>query len=225
VGIATQDYLFPDSVSELEILGLLHELNDDKAVHGILVELPLPEGMDEARVLEAISPAKDVDGFHPENLGRLMVGNPTLVPCTPAGVLAIFEHYGIALAGRRAVVVGRSRIVGKPLAQLLLARDATVVMAHSRTPDLEAVTCQGDVLVVAVGRPRLVGASHVKPGAAVIDVGINRLADGTLVGDVDFAAVASVVSAITPVPRGVGPTTVAMLMRNTVRACQQQIGG
>jgi methylenetetrahydrofolate dehydrogenase (NADP+)/methenyltetrahydrofolate cyclohydrolase len=224
-GIATRDHVFGDGLSEAETLALVQELNDDKDVHGILVQLPLPKGVAEARVLDAIDPAKDVDGFHPANLGRLMIGNPSVVPCTPAGVLAILDHYEIPLRGRTAVVVGRSRIVGKPVAQLLLGRDATVMMAHSRTSDLGSVTRQADVLVVAAGRTRMITVAHVRAGAAVIDVGINRLADGSLAGDVDFAGVSAIAGAMTPVPGGVGPTTVAMLMRNTVRACRQQTGG
>lgn len=223
-GIEARDHLFPKGISEASLLSLVRELNCDRDVHGILVQLPLPKDIDEARVLDAIDPAKDVDGFHPENLGRLLIGQPLVVPGTPAGIMAILEHYAIALRGRMAVVVGRSRIVGKPVAQLLLAQDATVIMAHSKTPDLAAVTRQADVLVVATGRAHLVGAAHVKPGATVIDVGVNRLPDGTLTGDVDFAAVSSIASAITPVPGGVGPTTVAMLMRNTLRACRRQLG-
>jgi methylenetetrahydrofolate dehydrogenase (NADP+)/methenyltetrahydrofolate cyclohydrolase len=224
LGIQTRDHVFPNGLSERETLTLVHELNEDKEVHGILVQLPLPKGVNESRVLDAIDPVKDVDGFHPENLGRLMLGNATVVPCTPAGVLAILDHYKIELAGRIAVVVGRSRIVGKPVAQLLLGRHATVIMAHSRTPNLASITRLADVLVVAIGHPRLIGARHVKSGAVVIDVGINRLPDGTLTGDVDFLDAAGVSAAITPVPGGVGPTTVAMLMGNTVRACRQQIG-
>jgi methylenetetrahydrofolate dehydrogenase (NADP+)/methenyltetrahydrofolate cyclohydrolase len=223
-GIDTRDHLFPEGISESSLLSLLRELNGARDVHGILVQLPLPKDIDEARVLNTIDPAKDVDGFHPENLGRLFIGQPLVVPGTPAGVMAILEHYGIGLRGRMATVVGRSRIVGKPVAQLLLAEDATVTMAHSKTPDLAAVTRQADVLVVATGRAHLVGAAHVKPGATVIDVGVNRLPDGKLAGDVDFAAVSSIASAITPVPGGVGPTTVAMLMRNTLRACRRQLG-
>jgi methylenetetrahydrofolate dehydrogenase (NADP+)/methenyltetrahydrofolate cyclohydrolase len=224
LGIQTRDHVFPNGLSERETLTLVQELNEDKEVHGILVQLPLPKGVNESRVLDAIDPVKDVDGFHPENLGRLMVGHATVVPCTPAGVLAILDHYKIELAGRIAVVVGRSRIVGKPVAQLLLGRHATVIMAHSRTPNLASITRLADVLVVAIGQPRLIGARHVKSGAVVIDVGINRLPDGTLTGDVDFLDAAGVSAAITPVPGGVGPTTVAMLMRNTVRACRHQIG-
>jgi methylenetetrahydrofolate dehydrogenase (NADP+)/methenyltetrahydrofolate cyclohydrolase len=225
VGIATQDHLFPDGLSESETLALIRRLNADARVHGILVQLPLPKGVDEARVLDAIDPAKDVDGFHPANLGRLLIGRPVTVACTPAGIMAILDHYGIAPAGKIAVVIGRSRIVGKPVAQLLLSRDATVIMAHSKTPDLAGIARQGDILVVAAGRARLVGAQHVKPGAVVIDVGMNRLPDGKLSGDVDYEAAVQIASAITPVPGGVGPTTVAMLMRNTVEAARQQVAG
>jgi methylenetetrahydrofolate dehydrogenase (NADP+)/methenyltetrahydrofolate cyclohydrolase len=224
VGIDTEDHVFPGGLSEAETLALVGRLNADKDVDGILVQLPLPRGVDEGRVLEAIDPAKDVDGFHPQNLGRLLIGQPTVVPCTPAGVMAILDHYKISISGRFATVVGRSRIVGKPVAQLLLARDATVTMAHSRTPDLPRVASQADILVVAAGRAKLLGAAHVRPGATVIDVGINRLEDGRLAGDVDFAAVAPTAGAITPVPGGVGPTTVAMLMRNTLQACRRRRG-
>jgi methylenetetrahydrofolate dehydrogenase (NADP+) / methenyltetrahydrofolate cyclohydrolase len=225
VGIEARDHVFPEGLSEASLLALVRELNDAPDVHGILVQLPIPGGVDEARVLDAVDPAKDVDGFHPENLGRLLAGQPTIVPGTPAGIMAILDHYNVATRGRLATVVGRSRIVGKPVAQLLLSRDATVTMAHSKTPDLAAVTRQADVLVVAAGRARLIGAAHVKPGATVIDVGVNRLETGELTGDVDFAAVEPIASAITPVPGGVGPTTIAMLMRSTLAACRRQIGG
>jgi len=223
-GIATRDHLFPEGLSEERALGLVRDLNADPHVHGILVQLPLPKGMNDSRVLEAISPDKDVDGFHPENLGRLMLGTPTVVACTPAGIMALLDHYDIPLAGKMAVVIGRSRIVGKPVAQLLLARDCTVTMAHSKTRDLAAVARGADVLVVATGRARLIGADYVKDGATVVDVGVNRLPTGKVVGDVDFDAVAPRASAITPVPGGVGLMTVAMLMRNTVRACRRQTG-
>jgi methylenetetrahydrofolate dehydrogenase (NADP+)/methenyltetrahydrofolate cyclohydrolase len=223
VGIEARDHVFPDGLTEPALLALVRELNAAPDVHGILVQLPIP-GIDEARVLDAVDPAKDVDGFHPANLGRLLAGQPTVVPGTPAGIMAILDHYGVGLGGRLATVVGRSRIVGKPVAQLLLARDATVTMAHSKTPDLAAVTRQADVLVVATGRAHLIGAAHVKPGAVVIDVGVNRLPDGKLAGDVDFAAVEPIASAITPVPGGVGPTTIAMLVRSTLAACRRQVG-
>jgi methylenetetrahydrofolate dehydrogenase (NADP+)/methenyltetrahydrofolate cyclohydrolase len=225
VGIETEDHLHPRGLAETDVLQLVRRLNADRAVHGILVQLPLPKSISERSILDAIAPEKDVDGLHPVNLGRLLIGEPGLVPCTPAGVLAILDHYGIPLSGKRIVVVGRSRLVGKPLAQLMLGRDATVIIAHSRTQDLPEITRQGDVLVVAVGRSRMIGADHVKPGSTVIDVGINRLQDGTLTGDVDFAAVQAVAGAITPAPGGVGPMTVAMLMHNTVLACRLQMEG
>ena len=224
LGMDTRDHIYPQGVGQGELMALVAELNRDDKVHGILVQLPLPRGLDESRVLESVDAAKDVDGLHPTNLGRLLIGKPTLVSCTPAGVMAILDHYGIALSGKSAVVVGRSRLVGKPVAQLLIARDAVVTTCHSKTPDLAAVTRQADVLVVAAGRQHLIGAQHVKPGAAVVDVGIHRRPDGKLTGDVDFAAVEPIAGAITPVPGGVGPTTVAMLMRNTVTACKLQIG-
>jgi methylenetetrahydrofolate dehydrogenase (NADP+)/methenyltetrahydrofolate cyclohydrolase len=193
-------------------------------VHGILVQLPLPRHLNAARILEAVSPAKDVDGFHEANLGALLAGAPRLVPCTPAGVMRLIEHAGIALAGRRAVVIGRSNIVGKPLALLLLQQDATVTICHSKSSDLPRITAEADILVAAVGRAKLVGGAMVKPGACVIDVGVNRLADGGLAGDVDFDAVKNIAGWITPVPGGVGPMTIAMLLENCLRAASQLIG-
>ncbi|HVJ13364.1 MAG TPA: tetrahydrofolate dehydrogenase/cyclohydrolase catalytic domain-containing protein, partial [Burkholderiales bacterium] len=190
----------------------------NREVHGILVQLPLPKHIDSARVLEAIAPAKDVDGFHEANLGALMAGRPGVVPCTPLGCMRLIEHAGVPMAGRHAVVLGRSNIVGKPVAMLLLQKDATVTICHSKTPDLAAVTRQADILVAAVGRAKLVGAAMVKPGACVIDVGINRLPDGKLAGDVDYDAVKQVAGWITPVPGGVGPMTIAMLLENCIRA-------
>jgi methylenetetrahydrofolate dehydrogenase (NADP+)/methenyltetrahydrofolate cyclohydrolase len=225
VGIDARDHLYPQGLGEPQLLSLIRELNADRSVHGILVQLPLPPGLDEDRVLLAVDPAKDVDGFHPENLGRLLAGIPGTVPCTPAGVLAILDHYGIDLKGAEAVVVGRSRIVGKPLAQLLLARHATVTVCHTRTRDLAAHTRRADVLAVAAGRPGVVTADMVGPDAVVVDVGVNRAPDGRLSGDVDFAGVSARVRAITPVPGGVGPMTVAMLMRNTLDAARRQAGG
>jgi methylenetetrahydrofolate dehydrogenase (NADP+)/methenyltetrahydrofolate cyclohydrolase len=224
IGIQTRDYVYPGGLAASDIRALVRELNDDQDVHGILVQLPLPDGVDESWVIDLIDPAKDVDGFHPENLGRLLVGAPRVVPCTPAGVLAILDHYAIPVTGRTAAIVGRSRIVGKPAAALLLGRDATVVTAHSHTRDLPAITRLADVLVVAAGRAGLIGAEHVRPGATIVDVGINRLPGGGMVGDVNFDEVHAIAGAITPVPGGVGPTTVAMLMRNTVELCRQQIG-
>jgi methylenetetrahydrofolate dehydrogenase (NADP+)/methenyltetrahydrofolate cyclohydrolase len=189
-------------------------------VHGILLQLPLPGHLDADRILPAISPAKDVDGFHAMNLGALLQGRPGFVPGTPAGVVRLIEHAGVELAGRHAVIIGRSTIVGKPLALLLLQRHATVTICHSRTPDLATIARQADVLVAAVGKAKLVVGAMVKPGACVIDVGINRMADGKLCGDVDFAAVREIAGSITPVPGGVGPMTVAMMLVNAVRAAE-----
>jgi len=224
VGIEARDHLFPQGLSEAALLALVRELNDDRSVHGILIQLPLPAGIDEDRVIAAVDPAKDVDGFHPENLGRLLAGTPAVVPCTPAGVIEILDHYGVDLKGAEAVVVGRSRIVGKPLAQLLLGRHATVTMCHTRTRDLAGHTQRAEVLAVAAGRPGVVTGGMVKPDAVVVDVGVNRLPDGKLAGDVDFATVSPRVRAITPVPGGVGPMTIAMLMRNTLEAARRQTG-
>ena len=225
VGIATRDHVHPAGLTQAELLALLGSLNADPAVHGILLQLPLPKGLDEDEAIAAIAPQKDVDGLHPTNLGRLLAGAPTVVPCTPAGCLEILDHYGAKLEGQEAVVVGRSRLVGKPLAQLLLARHATVTMCHTRTRDLAEHTRRADVLCVAAGRPRVITGDMVKEGAWVIDVGINRLETGRLVGDVDFDAASARAQAITPVPGGVGPMTVAMLLRNTLRAAQRQLLG
>ena len=211
----------PASVTEEELTQRERALNADPAVHGILVQLPLPAHIDGARVLETVSPEKDVDGFHLHNLGALVAGQPGIVPCTPAGVMRLIEHAGVKLAGKHAVVIGRSNIVGKPQALLLLAQHATVTICHSRTPDLGAITRQADVLVAAVGRANLVTAAMVKPGACVIDVGVNRLPDGKLAGDVDFASVKAVAGSITPVPGGVGPMTIAMLLENCITAASR----
>ena len=208
----------PASVSEVELLERVRSLNEDRDVHGILVQLPLPKQVNAARVLEAVAPAKDVDGFHEANLGALLAGAPRLVPCTPAGVMRLLEHAAIPLAGRRAVVIGRSNIVGKPLALLLLQKDATVTICHSKSRDLERVSAEAEILIAAVGRPKLVGPAMVKPGACVIDVGVNRLSDGRLAGDVDFEAVKNIAGWITPVPGGVGPMTIAMLLENCLKA-------
>ena len=218
VGVRSQQIDYPASVTQEELIGRIRKLNADPGVHGILVQLPLPKHIDSARVLEAIAPAKDVDGFHEANLGALMAGRPGVVPCTPLGCMRLIEHAGVKIAGSHAVVLGRSNIVGKPVAMLLLQKDATVTICHSKTPDLAAVTRQADILVAAVGRAKLVGAAMVKPGACVIDVGINRLADGKLAGDVDYEAVKQVAGWITPVPGGVGPMTIAMLLENCIRA-------
>ena len=224
LGIRAVDHLYPDGLAEGHLLGLIRELNEDRSVHGILVQLPLPAGIDEDRVLAAVDPSKDVDGFHPENLGRLLAGTPSVVPCTPAGVLEILDYYGVELKGAEAVMVGRSRIVGKPLSQLLLARHATVTVCHTRTRDLAAHTRRAEVLLVAAGRPAVVTGEMVRDDAVVVDVGVNRLPDGRLAGDVDATTVAPRVRAITPVPGGVGPMTIAMLMKNTVAATSRQAG-
>jgi len=223
-GVHSEVHEFPEPVSEGELLQRIAKLNADPRIHGVLVQLPLPGKLDANRVLAAIAPAKDADGFHAESLGALLQGRPGFVPGTPAGVMALIEHAAVPLAGRHAVIVGRSTIVGKPAALLLLQKDATVTICHSKTPDLAAVTRQADILVAAAGRAKLVTAGMVKPGACVIDVGINRGADGKLVGDVDFDAVKDVAGWITPVPGGVGPMTVAMLMANTVKAAEQTLG-
>jgi methylenetetrahydrofolate dehydrogenase (NADP+) / methenyltetrahydrofolate cyclohydrolase len=222
-GARSEVHEFPADAAESALIGRIAALNADRAVHGILVQLPLPPHLDANRVLDTIAPAKDVDGFHAVNLGALVQGRPGFVPGTPAGVMKLIEHAGVELAGKQAVIVGRSNIVGKPLALLLLHRDATVTICHSRTKDLAAVTRQADVLIAAAGRPKLVTATMVKAGACVIDVGINRLADGRLAGDVDFEGVREVAGSITPVPGGVGPMTIAMLISNTVRAAEISI--
>jgi len=224
VGIASEDHLHPAGLDRAGLLALLGRLNADPRVHGILLQLPLPAGLDEDEAIAAIDPAKDVDGLHPVNLGRLLAGSPTVIPCTPAGCMEILDHYGCELKGAEAVVIGRSRLVGKPLAQLLLARHATVTMCHTRTRDLAAHTRRADVLCVAAGRAGTVTKDMVKDGAWVVDVGINRLETGKVVGDVDFGGVSERVYAITPVPGGVGPMTIAMLLRNTLRAAERQAG-
>ncbi len=207
----------PADVSEAALLERIAELNADDAVDGILVQLPLPKHIDEEKVIYAIAPEKDVDGFHPSNVSGLWLGKDCIVPCTPAGVMRLLDSTETEICGKTAVVVGRSNIVGKPVAKLLLDRNATVVIAHSRTADLASVTRQADILVAAVGRPGLITGEMLKPGAIVIDVGINRTAEGKLCGDVDFASCAEKASWITPVPGGVGPMTIAMLMKNTIR--------
>ncbi len=221
-GIRSLHFEFDSGLREAELLARIHALNHDDAVHGILVQLPLPAHIDAQRVIEAISPRKDVDGFHVASAGALMVGQPGFRPCTPLGCVRMLEDIGLAdLRGRHAVVVGRSNIVGKPMALMLLGMNATVTIAHSGTPDLADTCRRADVLVAAVGRPRMIRGDMIKPGAAVIDVGINRLDDGKLCGDVDFAGASEVADWITPVPGGVGPMTIAMLLSNTVQACEQ----
>lgn len=219
-GIRCMDFRLPAQTTESELLTLIAELNGRADVDGILVQLPLPEGIRERRVLEAIAPEKDVDAFHPENIGRLVQGQARYLPCTPAGVMELLRAAGVDPAGRRAVIVGRSNIVGKPMALLLLQADATVTVCHSRTPDLADECRRADILISAVGRRCLITADMIKPGAAVVDVAMNRDEDGKLCGDVDFAAACAVAAHITPVPGGVGPMTRAMLMENTLRAAR-----
>ncbi len=219
VGIVSYKYTLPEDTTEEKLLSIVDELNNEERIHGILVQLPLPEHLDEKRIIEKISPEKDVDGFHPLNMGRLLVGEPSFVPCTPGGVIELVERSGFEVKGKKAVIVGRSNIVGKPVAILLLMRHATITMCHTRTRDLPSETRQADILVVAAGRPKVVTEEMVKEGAIVIDVGINRV-EGKLVGDVDFEMVSKKAKAITPVPGGVGPMTVAMLMKNTLKAAE-----
>ena len=220
-GIYSRQIDLPASVAQDALIAEIERLNADPAIHGILVQLPLPAHIDAARVQAAVSPAKDVDGFHPENLGALLAGRPRLVACTPAGIVRLIERAGVPIAGRHALIIGRSNIVGKPLALLLLARDATVTICHSKTVGLENLARSADILVAAAGRAKLVTGAMVKRGACVIDVGMNRLADGSLAGDVDFASAAQAAGWITPVPGGVGPMTIAMLLENCLVAQQQ----
>ena len=220
-GLYSEHIELPADADESKLLERIRTLNRDSRIHGILVQLPLPTGVSAERVVDVLAPTKDVDGFHPTNMGLLAAGSPRFVPCTPLGVMKLIEHEEIGVQGRHAVVVGRSNIVGKPMALLLLQKGATVTICNSRTPDLGAMTGQADVLVVAAGKPKLVTAGMVKPGAAVIDVGINRLADGKLSGDVDFESVLGTASCITPVPGGVGPMTIAMLLENTVMSAER----
>jgi methylenetetrahydrofolate dehydrogenase (NADP+) / methenyltetrahydrofolate cyclohydrolase len=223
-GLHSEQIDLPATLTEGGLLERIRALNADARVHAILVQLPLPQGISGERVLEAIAPDKDVDGFQPVNIGLLAVGHPRFVPCTPLGVMQLLAHEGIDPTARHAVVVGRSNIVGKPMALLLLQRDATVCICHSKTPDLGAMTRQADILVAAAGKPNLIRGDMVKPGAVVIDVGINRLPDGKLSGDVDFRSVLGIASHVTPVPGGVGPMTIAMLIANTVLAAERASG-
>ena len=221
IGMHSEVHALAGDISQANLVEFVRHLDQDDRVHGMLVQLPLPKHLDARAVIEAIAPQKDVDGFHYQNVGALVVGEPAFYPCTPWGVMRMLEHEGVAVEGSHAVVVGRSTIVGKPMALLLLNAGATVTICHSKTRDLAAMTRQADILVAAVGKARMIGADMVKPGAVVIDVGINRLPDGTLAGDVDFATVAAVASLITPVPGGVGPMTIAMLLGNTVKAAER----
>ncbi|MCT1228046.1 bifunctional methylenetetrahydrofolate dehydrogenase/methenyltetrahydrofolate cyclohydrolase [Lactococcus lactis] len=223
IGLNSSVVRLPETVSEQELLDLIEQYNQSEQWHGILVQLPLPEHISEEKVLLAIDPEKDVDGFHPMNMGRLWSGNPLMIPSTPAGIMEMFREYNVELSGKRAVVIGRSNIVGKPMAQLLMMADATVTIAHSKTENLRELTKEADVLVVAIGRDRMIKAEDVKEGAVVIDVGMNRDESGKLHGDVDFDEVKDVASLITPVPGGVGPMTITMLMEQTVCAASRKM--
>ena len=223
LGFRHEEIHLAETVSQAELEAVIDRLNADDGIDGILVQLPLPEGLDSTALLDRISAAKDVDGFHPNNAGHLSQGRPRFVPCTPAGVMRILDHYGVNLEGKRAVVVGRSNIVGRPMAMLLEQANCTVTIAHSRTQDLPSVLSDADIVVAAVGRPHFVKGEWIRKGAVVVDVGINRLDDGSLVGDVDTDAAALNASAITPVPGGVGPMTIAMLMANTVKAAELRL--
>ncbi|OUQ11047.1 bifunctional methylenetetrahydrofolate dehydrogenase/methenyltetrahydrofolate cyclohydrolase [Enterococcus cecorum] len=222
IGMYSVVYRLPETTSEADLITKIEELNHDDKVHGILVQLPLPKHINEDLVLDTIDPAKDVDGFHPMNLGNLFAGKPTMIPCTPAGIMELIKLSGIDLAGKNAVIIGRSNIVGKPMAHLLLQANATVTICHSKTKDLPKVAKQADVLVVAIGRANFVTADFVKEGAVVIDVGINRDESNKLTGDVKFDEVAPLTSFITPVPGGVGPMTITMLMRQTIDAAKRK---
>ncbi|MBI3609110.1 MAG: bifunctional methylenetetrahydrofolate dehydrogenase/methenyltetrahydrofolate cyclohydrolase FolD [Nitrospirae bacterium] len=221
VGIYSEEHRLPDSTTQADLKKLIARLNFDPRIHGILIQLPLPKPIDTDKILLEVSPEKDVDGLHPYNIGRLTMGSPLFVPCTPAGVMAMLDYHKIPMEGRRAVIIGRSRLVGRPVSLLLMHRNATITVCHSRTRDIPSVCREGDILVAAMGRPRFVTADMVKEGAAVIDVGINRLADGSLVGDVDFDAVSKKAGWITPVPGGVGPMTIAMLLKNTLESAKR----
>jgi len=221
VGMYSEVHRLPEATTQDELLALIAELAANRRIHGILVQLPLPKHIDEKAVIAAIPPEKDVDGFHPVSVGNMVIGDECFLPCTPAGIIELIKRTGIDLVGKHAVVVGRSNIVGKPVAMLLLQEHATVTICHSRTPDLAAITRQADVLVAAVGRAKMIKREHVKPGAVVIDVGVNRLPDGRLAGDVDYDDVLETASYITPVPGGVGPMTITMLLLNTLRSAER----
>ncbi len=222
LGIISKEFVLPDTTTQEELLTLINELNNDITVNGILCQLPLPRGLDEKAVIAAISPEKDVDAFHPVNVGKIMIGDYDFVPCTPSGIMEMLDYYNIDVNSKECVVIGRSNIVGKPMGMLLLHKNGTVTICHSRTNDLKSVTSKADILVAAVGKANFVTADMVKDGAVVIDVGMNRDQNGKLCGDVDFAAVEPKASYITPVPGGVGPMTIAMLMQNTLTAAKRQ---
>ena len=222
IGFQSFENILPSDTSELKLLNLIDELNNNEHINGILVQLPLPKHISSHKILEAIKPEKDVDGFHLQNVGRLVTGNPSFIPCTPAGIIQLLDYYSVDLEGKNAVVLGRSNIVGKPVAFLLLEKNATVTICHSRTKDLSKITRQADVLIAAIGKPNFVTADMVKDDSVIIDVGINRV-DGKLVGDVDYQVVSQKVSLITPVPGGVGPMTIAMLMANTLQSFKNSL--
>jgi methylenetetrahydrofolate dehydrogenase (NADP+)/methenyltetrahydrofolate cyclohydrolase len=220
-GIYSEVHRLPEQTTQKELIAKIHMLNQDQRIHGILVQSPLPKHINEEEVVDELDPAKDVDCFHPMNVGNLMIGKPAMLPCTPGGIIEILKRINVSISGKHAVVVGRSNIVGKPMAMLLLREHATVTICHSRTPNMEEITREGDILVVAVGKANLITAKHVKPGAVVIDVGMNRPPEGKLTGDVDFEAVKEVAGFITPVPGTVGPMTITMLLRNTVESAKR----
>lgn len=222
IGFQSFENILPSDTSELKLLNLIDELNNNDHINGILVQLPLPKHISSHKILEAIKPEKDVDGFHLQNVGRLVTGNPSFIPCTPAGIIQLLDYYSVDLEGKSAVVLGRSNIVGKPVAFLLLEKNATVTICHSRTKDLSKITRQADVLIAAIGKSNFVTADMVKDGSVIIDVGINRV-EGKLVGDVDYQVVSQKVSLITPVPGGVGPMTIAMLMANTLQSFKNSL--
>lgn len=224
LGMHSELHSLEDGVSESELLSLIDSLNNDNSIHGILVQLPLPGHINEMRVLKRINHEKDVDGFHPINVGKLVVGEDTFIPCTPHGIIKLLEHEDIDIEGKKAVVIGRSNIVGKPISMLLLQKNATVTICHSRTKNLKEVTKEADILIAAIGKPKFVTSDMVKPRAVVIDVGINRV-DDKIVGDVDFEGVKDLVGSMTPVPGGVGPMTIAMLIYNTVISAGRRLGG
>ncbi|WP_430785354.1 bifunctional methylenetetrahydrofolate dehydrogenase/methenyltetrahydrofolate cyclohydrolase FolD [Virgibacillus flavescens] len=219
-GISSEIIELPETTSEESLLDTITELNNNPEVHGILVQLPLPNHIAQQKVIEHIDPSKDVDGFHPVNIGRMMTGKNTFLPCTPFGIVTMLKSKNIPIEGQHVVVLGRSNIVGKPVGQLLLNENATVTYCHSKTKDLKAFTKMADILIVAVGKPNVIGAEYIKPGAAVIDVGINRLENGSLTGDVNFDDVKEIAAYITPVPKGVGPMTITMLLQNTIKAAK-----
>ena len=225
IGYYSEEHALPESTTEGELLSLVEKLNGDEKIHGILVQLPLPKHINEEKIINAINPKKDVDAFHPVNVGKIMIGNFDFLPCTPAGIMELINEAGIDLTGKNCVVVGRSNIVGKPQAMLLLHKNATVTICHSKTKNIKEITKNADVLVAAVGRAQMFDGDYIKDGAVVIDVGMNRLENKKLVGDVDFESAAKKASCITPVPGGVGPMTIAMLMKNTITAAKNAVLG